>query len=766
MNCELKNSDTTSTSWRRTDNYCLCDGRNQKSRKSCFTPLTMRCPQLCLGTTLLGILFSVLYVSKQQMMFQGLLQPSTSTSVKSNIGNIRNGTSHPIGNVSTLSSTASTNISSTTSSGGSGFTYQPYPYVFGLVHVAKTAGSYINSYLAAHFERVCGNKGYSYNSAANYRLVNHSVEASLSRNETPCLNFKCTYGKEEKNIKTRPRDIKAIGFEDCDYIALERKWTAWGEVAQELSKSPLLDVDDSTKKNNSSDAASVQIELHIPCRDPIDHLLSQCNFKSKLFRCSANAKVWKSNVDACVIGQRRFKYEMWEKDPLLQVKCFSDTQVTSYLEYMSNILQPRRRKVDYVSLSTNRPRNKSQECLLSDDDFASEVRAYMMERYPYYSWCQKCLAGPDNLLSHIPAGDAFRIGVLLLGALFSVLYVSKQQMMFQGLLQPSTSTSVKSRIGNIRIETNQHSTMSSTAPANISGIASSSSGFTYQPYPYVFGLVHVAKTAGSYINSYLAAHFERVCGNKGYSYNSAANYRLVNHSVEASLSRNKTPCLNFKCTYGKEDKRIIAMPSESNAIGFEDCDYIALEQSWTVWGAVAKDLANSPLLDVDDSSINKNNSSGPPSVQIELHIPCRDPIDHLLSQCNFRIRKFRCATDTREWKFNVDACMMDPGRFNYEMWAKDPLLQVKCFSDTQVTSYLEYMSGILQPRRRKVDYVSLSSNRPRNTARECLLSDDNFASEVRAYMMERYPYYSWCQNCLAGPDNLLSHIVVSNATQL
>ena len=34
--------------------------------------------------------------------------------------------------------------------------------VYGHVHMAKTAGTEINGELAMHFERVCGNKGYSY----------------------------------------------------------------------------------------------------------------------------------------------------------------------------------------------------------------------------------------------------------------------------------------------------------------------------------------------------------------------------------------------------------------------------------------------------------------------------------------------------------------------------------------------------------------------------------------------------------------------------
>ena len=37
------------------------------------------------------------------------------------------------------------------------------PPLFGHVHIAKTSGTSLNGNMSLHFERVCGNKGYSYN---------------------------------------------------------------------------------------------------------------------------------------------------------------------------------------------------------------------------------------------------------------------------------------------------------------------------------------------------------------------------------------------------------------------------------------------------------------------------------------------------------------------------------------------------------------------------------------------------------------------------
>jgi hypothetical protein len=49
--------------------------------------------------------------------------------------------------------------------------------VYGMVHMAKTSGTEINGELAMRFERVCGNKGYSYDFySLNERLKKHVNE--------------------------------------------------------------------------------------------------------------------------------------------------------------------------------------------------------------------------------------------------------------------------------------------------------------------------------------------------------------------------------------------------------------------------------------------------------------------------------------------------------------------------------------------------------------------------------------------------------------
>ena len=59
--------------------------------------------------------------------------------------------------------------------------------------------------------------------------------------------------------------------------------------------------------------------------------------------------------------------------------------------------------------------------------------------------------------------------------------------------------------------------------------------------------------------------------------------------------------------------------------GFEDCDWISLEEPAGTWPKFFQNREKWPL---------------------EFHVPCREPLDHFLSMCNHKNRQFDCtATD-------------------------------------------------------------------------------------------------------------------------
>ena len=177
-------------------------------------------------------------------------------------------------------------------------------------------------------------------------------------------------------------------------------------------------------------------------------------------------------------------------------------------------------------------------------------------------------------------------------------------------------------------------------------------------------------------------------------------------------------------------------------IGYENCDYISLEANWTVWNRM-------------DGIWN-----------FELHVPCRDPLDHLLSQCNFKNRSFDCQADNV--RKEIQSCFVKPDRFHPKMVRKHrPHFKnhsVKCFNPIPVEPYMAYMDERLQHKRIPATYMHRGTNKKRHKERECLYHENNteIANKVTQYLVQKVPYYRWCHQCLRDPDmNLLFHVTTT-----
>lgn len=118
--------------------------------------------------------------------------------------------------------------------------------IYGHIHIPKTGGTSLNGIFANKFERVCGNKGYSYDA---YRV---NELAAVKESEGVWIN---PSGREKKG------NMGKVGWDDCDYVSNEVDANWWMEGGD----------------TDFGDAAfhGVQMELHVPCRDPIDHLMSR-----------------------------------------------------------------------------------------------------------------------------------------------------------------------------------------------------------------------------------------------------------------------------------------------------------------------------------------------------------------------------------------------------------------------------------------------------------------------------------------------------------
>ena len=292
--------------------------------------------------------------------------------------------------------------------------------VYGFVHVMKTAGTSINGRMAARYDNVCGNKGYSYDFVKAQEEVKKHVPANGGEwrwwERTGDLVSK-SYGQfsrtnlDWKNevmdeigtsklvsnlalyaARVLTNDARFPGYESCDWVALESPWTKWVELFRDWP---------------------FPLELHVPCRDPIKHLTSECNHKGHSFRCTTNETVLHQQIQKCLTIQPwkelqgpnvRFHKNLTE---LFETKCFNSMMVDEYVEVMAPNMRARRWQVDYVDRPTNKKHNKEQECLR--DDANAEVRDKVLQilfrQDHLVQFCDTCIGTGEDLLAGIPGSS-------------------------------------------------------------------------------------------------------------------------------------------------------------------------------------------------------------------------------------------------------------------------------------------------------------------------------------------------------------------------
>lgn len=240
----------------------------------------------------------------------------------------------------------------------------------------------------------------------------------------------------------------------------------------------------------------------------------------------------------------------------------------------------------------------------------------------------------------------------------------------------------------------------------------------------IFGHVHIAKTAGTTLNGQMAAKFERVCGHKGYSYDSwQDNYRRNQSESGVKIE----PDSMSKLHQGFSRSRV--HPSIMTEIGYEDCDYISHEINWNFWPRTFQHWR----------------------VPIELHIPCRDPISHLMSMCNYRGRKFNCTNDLET---EIQGCLTAMNRFDSKLTTGYTNIIPKCFPAQAIDKYIEFMSYRLQKKQFPVEYIFRATNAPRSAETECIWSNNTALSFAKRYLGDMQ-YYKYCASCLGSDKDLL-----------
>lgn len=172
-----------------------------------------------------------------------------------------------------------------------------------------------------------------------------------------------------------------IGFEECDWISQEtRNWMWWG-----------------TNFPNGK-LHGVPVELHVPCREPVDHLMSMCNHGNDIFTCDqASEEDIGKAVSSCGTIQFLIRYSNRLRESF-RVRCFGHGNFTSYVEHMSTILSERRFVgSEYVRWKNNADRNKSDECIWKNESLREKVKEHLLAVHDYYKFCDECMGSKDEL---------------------------------------------------------------------------------------------------------------------------------------------------------------------------------------------------------------------------------------------------------------------------------------------------------------------------------------------------------------------------------
>ena len=143
------------------------------------------------------------------------------------------------------------------------------------------------------------------------------------------------------------------------------------------------------------------MELHLPCRDPLEHLMSQCNHKGIQFKCGGSNTVVIQSIKKCLVQMNRFSRKLGKMDNI-NLKCYDfEQQFTSYMEYIASKLQSRRFVSEYKPRETNRPRDRENECLWKDAGLREFVESYLVKNIQYYKYCKSCLGSVYDISSKL-----------------------------------------------------------------------------------------------------------------------------------------------------------------------------------------------------------------------------------------------------------------------------------------------------------------------------------------------------------------------------
>lgn len=250
-------------------------------------------------------------------------------------------------------------------------TYEYPNVIYGHAHIAKTAGTTLNGNLSMHYERICGHKGYSFDAIETNERFKKSGHSLLSYKGDSYSKLRTNFNR----AKVPHSLMKEIGFQDCDWISHETTWEWWLDFAN----------------------STIPLELHVPCRSPVDHLMSQCNFRLREFDCNKTGNALILEIKQCILFID-YRYNKILNETF-DTKCFDFAKTNDYMEWMGQRLQRRRIEDDFFFRRSNLNRRKDQECVWNRPDVQKVIETHLLETYDYYKFCDKCLGSEQDLFA-------------------------------------------------------------------------------------------------------------------------------------------------------------------------------------------------------------------------------------------------------------------------------------------------------------------------------------------------------------------------------
>ena len=232
--------------------------------------------------------------------------------------------------------------------------------VFFHVHVAKTAGSTLNRAFARKYLGVCGHKGYSFSQAYDDRVRENSDRTYAG------------YGLD----RVHPERMSGWGFHNCVFISHECSHDEFVSVA----RLPAF--------------RNVSKTVIIPCRDPVDHFFSQCNFNNENFTKIAETSVdCSAAISSCALAWNRFDATMLHVFD--NVIMFKYDEIELLMESIDAALPKRTISLkDRRYYRTNADRNTHNE-KGSTSCSLETLRAELTRRWSYYRLCENYLGNSN-----------------------------------------------------------------------------------------------------------------------------------------------------------------------------------------------------------------------------------------------------------------------------------------------------------------------------------------------------------------------------------